>query len=178
MDYELSTLIVNMTTLIILLGSVYLVSSQISKEHEWNRRKAAQDLTSQIIHGELLEIRRKLDVYAEWYAANHTYLSVVRDDNRKELDHLLKVYLSYFEGVALGIKHNIYDEDIAFEYFGAMIPEAYRWAQPFVLALREKAKDETIFIELITLAERWQKRSEELKRKLKEATQTKGKRPL
>jgi len=178
MNYQFASLIVNVLTLAALLLSVFVVSMQIRKQHEWNRRRAAQDLTQHMIQGDFHSIRWKLGKYAHWYEASYTYADVATPENKEELDNLLKVYLSYFEGVALGIKHHVYDEDIAYEYFGAMIPEVYRWAKPYIDDLRRRADEPTIFIELITTAQRWQKKNTEFKKEHEAKLNTRGKSAL
>lgn len=178
MNYQLASFIVNVLTLAVLLLSVFVVSKQIKKQHEWNRRRAAQDLTYHMTETNFQNIRSELGQYAHWYEPSHTYTSVATPENKEKLDNLLRIYLSYFEGVALGIKHHVYDEDIAYEYFGAMIPEAYRWGKPYVDELRKRADDPTIFIELITTAQRWQQKNIEFMKEHEAKLNTKGKPPL
>ena len=127
---------------------------------------------------EILEIRNKLDKYCKFYDFSQKYQSVVTQENKKELDYLLKIFLSYLEGVALGVKHNIYDEDIVFEYMGSLIPEMHRWVKQYVDDFRKRADDMTIFIEFTSLAEKWWEKNQELKRTLEKISKTDGKKPL
>ena len=114
--------------------------------------------------GEILEIRKKLNKYATFYDISQSYQTVITkltEDDKKELDLLLKIYLSYFEAISLGIKHKIYDEDILYEYMSAIIPDTFRWSKQYIEDLREKAGDHRIFIELISLERKWRKKNEE-----------------
>jgi hypothetical protein len=178
LNYQVYSFYINVLTLVVLVISVWLLRSQISKGHEWNRRIAAQDLTNQMIRGEVLDVRQRLDQYCNFYDPLHNYSVCVNDDNKNELDFLLKIFLSYFEGVALGIKHNIYDEDIVYEYLGSIIPEVYRWSEGYVRDFRNKAGDDTIFLELTDLAKKWQIKNEDLKKKVQKIVKTDGKKRL
>ena len=143
---------------------------QISKDYEWKRRKAAQDLTNDIMKGEIQEIRAKLDKYATFYDSTQSYETVITElteKDKKELDFLLKIYLSYFEGISLGIKHKIYDEDILYEYMSAIIPETFRWSKKYIEDIRDEVGDHRIFIELISLENKWRKKNEKLEKEWK-----------
>jgi len=172
LDYSL---IADIATLIVLIFSVYLLSRQISKDHTWKRRKAAQDITNDIMKGEIFEIRKELHKFARFYDTSETYENVITkltEEERNELDFLLKIYLSYFEGIGLGIKHKIYDEDILYEYMSAIIPDTFRWSKKYIDDLRDKAGDHRIFCELIFLETKWRNKNEKLEnewnKKLKE----------
>jgi len=160
---EILGLVVNFLTLIAVILSVWYVTRQIQKEHEWNRRKSAQDLADRLIEGELSVVRRKLESIARWYDLQHTYDNVTGQvTDGAELDHLVKSYLNFLEGIALGIKHGVYDEEIAFQYFGSLLPEVFRWSKPFVQKRRNLANTTAIYIETEVVALRWRKRINDL----------------
>jgi len=123
----------------------------------WNRRKATHELTFAIVQGDFLEIRKKLDSYANWYELEEDYSTVITDKNREEINSSLKYYLSFFEGVALGIKNDVYDNDIVYDYFGSSLPEIIRWANPYINKLR--TNDKSIFIEIMNLTEKWKNKT-------------------
>ncbi|MFC1511754.1 DUF4760 domain-containing protein [Candidatus Latescibacterota bacterium] len=75
------------------------------------------------------------------------------------------IYIVFSESVALGIKHKILDDDIVFDYLGSLIPENYRWSEPYIKKIREKADDKLIFIELSLKAEDYKERNEEMQKK-------------
>ncbi|NVL90861.1 MAG: DUF4760 domain-containing protein [Desulfobacterales bacterium] len=175
---EILTLIVNTLTFFAVIASVWYVIRQIKKEHEWNRRKSAQDLADRLMQGELAETRRKLEHVAKWYDFAHTYANVTDVEDKADLHHHIKNYLNFFEAIALGVKHGIYDEDIAFEYFGSVLPEVSRWSMPYINERRNLANDATIYIEIEAVAERWRERNEAHQRKVEEAARTPGKSAL
>ena len=179
MNYQAGSFFVDILTLIILLISVFLLRAQIVKTHEWNRRKAAEAIITQCTEGEIIKIRRELVKYVKFYDFSHSYQSVlkeIKEEERKELDYLLKIFLSFHEKIALGIKHNIYSEDILYDYLRSSLPELYRWSKKYIEDFRKK--DTAIFIELVNLAEKWKQKNENIKHKCEESNLLKGKDPL
>ncbi len=161
---DIITLIIDIIILVVLFLSVSLLYWQIWKEHKWNRCKAAQDINFQISQGDLFELRKKLNEYAKDFYSEETYgtvISTLEDKEKTDLNHILRTYLSYLEGVALGIKQKIYEDKIMFDYLGSALPEICRWSMPFIEDKRIKAKDKTIYIEITKLAEKWNKRNKE-----------------
>jgi len=162
MCIEIWSLIVDFLTFIALIISVIFLYRQISNEYNWNRRKAAQDIIFQISQGDLLELRKKLNEYANDFYNDETYETAVLETKTKEekteLNHTVRTYLSYLEGIALGIKQNLYEDKILYDYLGSALPEICRWAMPFIKDRRIKTKDEDIYIGLTRVAEKWKKR--------------------
>lgn len=175
MGIQIGLLIINFLTLLVLAVTAYFykeqakslkeqvktLNEQISKEHGWNRRKTAHDLVNQMMQREILEIRQQLSKYADFHNISQTYKEVVNRENEKELQFLIEMYLDYFEGIALGIKHNIIDDDIAYEYLGALVPAVYRWSKPYIDEILTRTDDPTIYVEIKKLVESWQNRDKE-----------------
>lgn len=173
-DYQTAIAVIGILMLLILATNLFLLTHQMKKQHDWNRRKEAQDLIGQMIKGEIYETRKVLEKYVNFWDPYENYLTVANDGNRAELDFNLKIYLSYFEGIALGVKHNVYDNEIVYDYLGSVVPEVYRWARGYIDNLRNEAEDPTLFIEMALLAEQWGLKNKYHKMKVIKDLQTKG----
>lgn len=193
---QISLLVVQTLTLIILACSVYLVKhqiaelkTQITKTHEWNRRKAAQDLvdhmyrigyyekTARLNKIECLDKKIRVDIDDP----KQTYAIIKDNLGEKKIDEVsefLRPLLAFCEEIALGIRHKIYDADIAYDYFGFLVPQLYNWAEGFIQEVRKDTQDDTIYIEMEQLSEEWCKRSEEEKAKARKTKQSNSKEPL
>ena len=130
------------------------------------------------MQGELAETRKILEKVARWYDKEHTFFNLDESEKTPELIHHINNFLNFFEGTSLGCKHKIYDEDIAYEYFGSVLPEAFRWTKPFIEERRRLSNDVTIYIEIETLSERWAIKNKEHQLKVAELAKTPGKPPL
>ena len=62
------------------------------------------------------------------------------------------------EGIALGVKRNILDYDISYEYLGYHIPAICRWAMPYIKEIRHQAGDSTIYCEISSLMIEWKEK--------------------
>jgi hypothetical protein len=68
-----------------------------------------------------------------------------------------KVFLALMnrlEALAIGVKHNIYDERIIREMFGYEVREIYKISEPIIAHIREKEGPSIVFCEFEALAKR------------------------
>src|SRR5678815_2222525 len=91
---------------------------QVSKEHDWNRRKAVIELSLDYSSIERMQVRRRLEEMADWYEPTQDF-NTLSAEQQRALAPDLKQMLNYLEGIAVAVKHNVYDRDIAHEYLGA-----------------------------------------------------------
>ena len=85
--------------------------------------------------------------------------------NNERLKEILKIYLNYFEGIAIGIKYKIHESKFLYDYIGHLLPTLVKWTKEYIKEKRNEGKDETIYCELEELAEDWERLTEELKKK-------------
>ena len=149
---------------------------QMSKEHDWNRRKAVVELSLDYSSIERMAARRRLEEVADWYDPMQDYASLTQQQQR-DLAPDLKQLLNYLEGIAVAIKHNVYDRDIAYEFLGAHVPAVYRWSKPWIESMRRKAGDPSIFEALETLSGQWELRNRDIAEVLATPTWREGKAP-
>jgi hypothetical protein len=149
---------------------------QVSKEHDWNRRKAVVDLSLDYSSIERMAARRRLEEYADWYDHAQDF-STLSPQRQQEIAPDLKQVLNYLEGIAVAVKHNVYDRDIAYEFLGAHLPAVYRWSRPWIEAIRTHADDPSILEAVETLSAQWELRNRDLAAVLETPTWREGKAP-
>jgi len=149
---------------------------QVSKEHDWNRRKAVIELSLDYSSIERMAARRRLEEVADWYDPAQDYSSLTAQQ-QVDIGPDLKQLLNYLEGIAVAIKHNVYDRDIAYEFLGAHVPAVYRWSRPWILAMRAHAGDDSILEAIETLSGQWIARNEHLAQELATPGWREGKAP-
>lgn len=163
MIYQRNTYYCTMITTIILLLSVIAVLLQIRSQQKWNRRRATQDIVDQLMSGEALRIKERLHPSANTYDSAQSYETTVATfelSKKQDFDFWLRHYLDYLEGIALGIRHKILDETIAYENLGVHLPAWNRWSKHYIDEQIKLSNDKTVYIELRLLAEKWNKKNE------------------
>jgi hypothetical protein len=149
---------------------------QVSKEHDWNRRKAVIELSLDYSSVERIAVRQRLEQFADWYDPAQSFLTLDEAQQRAFTPDL-KQMLNYLEGIAVAIKHNVYDRDIAYEFLGAHLPAVYRWSRPWIEMMRTRAGDPSIFEALETLSGQWELRNRDIADVLATETWREGKAP-
>lgn len=187
-DIEFWKILVQMAGLAGVACSVLMLRSQIMKTHEWNRRKAAQDLVDHMYRIGYYETTHKLrgitlpdgeSIYDD--RGKNKYKDIIDkldEKQKEEVYRCLKTILAFCEEIALGVRHNIYDADIAYDYFGFLVPRDYSWAEAFIQRMREDTQDDTIYIEMQQLTDQWVERTREEKKIAQRAKQSDTKGPL
>ena len=157
--------IISALTLLIVGASATLALLQIRKTQDWNRRKASQDLLLQVVTGELVGLRQQLEIKydAEFYKMSvsdcSSLLQRLSSDDRREFAFVMKRLFNYLEAIAIGIKNNVFEEDICYEHLSIVATRYWKWAKPFVDEVR--AVSPTIWIEIEYFAHRWNARLED-----------------
>lgn len=176
-----TTLGFGIVNLLAVAASLTLAYRQIKKSHEWNRRKASQDLITQLVTGDVRELRHRLErtfgvnIYDKQQTYASSLASIAHDDERAELRHTARTLLNYFEGIAIGIKNKVLEEDICFDFTADVIIAYWRWAAPMV---RESQSIRPLtWIELEHMATRWSDRLEEILQRQKEGARIPGRPP-
>ena len=149
---------------------------QVSKEHDWNRRKAVVELSLDYSSIERMGVRRRLEEFADWYDAAQDFTTLSEEQQRAFAPDL-KQMLNYLEGIAVAIKHNVYDRDIAYEFLGAHLPAVFRWSRPWIQSMRERAGDPSIFEAIETLSNQWELRNRDIADVVVTETWREGKAP-
>ena len=142
--------------------------------HEWNMRveslKIASNRSSFV---ESFEAIQKCLGYGEKGNGLPKALDETKDEDAETIKHV-KIIANYFEGIAAGIKHGAYDEDIMYDTTRGMLVRYYGYFDEFLSEKRSKLNNPRAWVEFRDLAARWEKRyKEEL-----EQTRASGKPPV
>ena len=148
----------------------------VNKEHDWNRRKAVVELSLDFLTAERVRMRQHLEAVADWYDPAQDY-STLTPGQQAAYTADLKQVLNYLEGVAVGVKHNVYDRDMAFEFLGAHLPAVFRWSRPWIVGMRAHAGDPSIFEALETLSRQWDEANRDIAERVQTESWREGKAP-
>jgi len=162
----------------VILISASLLLWQIISQNNWIRKNNSLELINQIFKGDMLEIKKEIEKYLRKSAnfKKETYkdikAKILEEEKLDELDKLdecLYIYLIYLEGIAVGIKYKIYEEEMIYDYIEPIITQILRWAKPYIEEIREKFGDQELYIELEKLADKWNRIKQNRKEKYKNA---------
>lgn len=161
--------------------SIFLVYVQMRKTHEWNRRKASHDTLGELVAGNVAESRRTLVVGfgVEIGTKSQTYTDIevkLGDEQRRELLYNATQFMNYLEILCVGMKNNVLDEDICYDYAKLPVTRFWLWAKPLIEVRRKASGDDTEWIEVENYAKRWLKREEEEREQHIEQLRVPGKR--
>jgi len=148
----------------------------VNKEHDWNRRKAVVELSLDFLTAERVRMRQHLEAVADWYDPAQDY-STLTPGQQAAYTADLKQVLNYLEGVAVGVKHNVYDRDMAFEFLGAHLPAVFRWSRPWIRKMRVHAQDPSIYEALETLSRQWDVANRDIAQRVQTDSWREGKAP-
>lgn len=111
---------------------------EVSKAHDWNRRKSAHDMILEASLGKFGELRRKFEDGIDIYDPNQTSASQALSAEKKlQLD----AALNFLENLCLSIKNNVVDEEIVYGALGEILVAYWRWAQPYIRECRRTSDD-------------------------------------
>ncbi len=165
MDTSTLAALLSFINLIVVGISAYLLYRQIVATHEWNRRHATQSVLGEMSHGQISKHKAMLkERGAEIYNRDQTYATFSRTLDvpaRIAADADLIVLLNYSEALAIGLKDKVFDEDMCYDFFSAIMVNLERWSAPYVVDVRHATDDTRLFIEFEHLAGRWRRRKEQ-----------------
>lgn len=136
-------------------GSMWLLSQQIKRDQEWNRRKAAHDLlftSANDLRGLRLQMDRKIDIYD----SKQTYSTIA--EQLDVADHqALDGVLNFIENLCTAVKNGVVDEDLIYSAYGGIVLAYWRWAEPYIQ--KEREKHPLLWIEIVPYVESWRIRT-------------------
>ena len=164
------------TALLLQNHGLRLQLQEMSKEHDWNRRKAAHDLIAESSLGKFGDIRRKFESRIPIYDRDLTSATLnppLSADEALQLDAVL----NYLENVCLSIKNNVVDEDIVFDALSDILVAYWRWSKPYVNECRRTMSID-FWKDLEPYELKWRMRDDELKAATRAAGLGPGRPPL
>jgi hypothetical protein len=138
------------------------MAQNTEQQHEWERLKAVHDLVDRMYAIGYYETMERLESIPclegkkiDTDDQSQNYNDVVCQQNEEEIRNCLSRILAFCEEIALGVRHDIYQSSIAYDYFGFLLPNIYRWSEPHVKEVRKRTGDCTIYREMESLSEKW-----------------------
>jgi len=137
---ELWTLIVHVITAVGLGVTIFYAAKQLkaartvnSQAHDWNRRKAAQDICCRYdeLNPEKSELLERLRFFSDDGVITREDINGIFEEN-PELRLICHKLLNYFEYLCVGIKQGVYDEDVVREFWSAVMVRVFSWLKPYI----------------------------------------------
>jgi len=160
--------------LVTALGFIFVVlqfrknTQEVSKTHDWNRRKASQEACYQFTDPKVQTYWSS--IYDDIIIKKKTYKELSDD---KKADMLKIIY--FFEYIGISMKNNILEEDIVFDLFGGIWPLCFFATKDFVEENQKSRDDDCVFEHFVSYALKFQKRYEDTQEKKKSVTRIPGK---
>ncbi|NDV43032.1 DUF4760 domain-containing protein [Flagellimonas sediminis] len=192
--YEWTSSILGFLSLVLIFGGliyagrqVYYLKQQVkllikenSDNQEWNRRKTSLDINLEILTEGFSKIADELnnfDISLKGKKYNEVVDSI--DKNKLEsFDSKLDRLLNYCEMISIGIKNNIIDKEISFDYGATMILRYYDFAEEFIKNKRNDQSSDTFCINLENLVKEWKVKVHDLDQKMRDQLVNAGKEKL
>lgn len=150
------------TSILFLALTVFYAALQLkyvnkinTESHDWNRRKAAQDMCVRyaefnpnkvLILKELKYFQNKGSV-----ALNKVEEKFDKDIELRNAAHMI---LNYFEYLCIGIKQGVYDEAVVKEFWATIMNDVFLMFRPYII---ERRKDQpSIWVYVQEFSNKWQ----------------------
>lgn len=151
--YEIVTITIQGVSALLIGGGLLYTAKQLKANHDWNRRKTAQEATRQY-HS----IRNKNIVNDKLHYLTRTDQIPLDEINGlceefQELRQSIHALLNYFESIARGVNQGIYDEEVIKEASESIMIRAFDKFYPYIQKRREKQP--TAWIQLETITAKW-----------------------
>ncbi len=139
--------------------SAYYVGAALRTGIERARQEATFRILDQIEKPEFVEVR----IFLEKEVEDHENLSPAelykKISENKDLDNAITLVFNTFEKVAIGIQHDVLDEDILFEDLVIVVSKNYSALRDYIEQLRKVKNSPLYYCEFEKLATSWQKGS-------------------
>ena len=138
---------------------IKLLIKSHSDNHEWNRRKVAQDAS--LMYSQLTEGNNLLNEHFSYVTSSEPVAMKTMDEkfgNEPELKPQLHRLLNYFNSLCRGVNHKLYDEKIIKSSWGGVIMRTYDQFKPYILWYQKNVSEEAWF-EMERLANQWKHKS-------------------
>lgn len=111
---------------------------EVSKTHDWNRRKASQDACYEFMHHPTAKCWNL--IYEPLIVEEKDYFEL-----NAEQKEAARTIMNYFENLGILIKHGIVDDVIIYDYFQSMWFRFFNASKEYVKSTQLSAGDETVF---------------------------------
>lgn len=153
MNLEILQLIIHLLSAIFIgVGLLYTVKQikllikSHSDNHEWNRRKVAQDAS--LMYSQLTEGNNLLNKHFAYITSSEPVtIETMHEEfkNESKLKQQLHRLLNYFNSLCRGVNHKLYDEKIIKSSWGGVIMRTYGQFKPYILWYRKNVSEDAWF---------------------------------
>ncbi|HSS19812.1 MAG TPA: DUF4760 domain-containing protein [Pyrinomonadaceae bacterium] len=137
--------------------SAYYVGAALRTRLDRDRQESTFRILDQIEKVEFVEVRNFLEKEVE----DHENLSPAdlykKISQNKDLDNAITVVLNIFEKIAIGVRHDVLDEDILYEDLVLVVTKNYSALRGYLEQLRKIRNSPLYYCEFEKLATFWQK---------------------
>ena len=162
MDIQEITLIINTISMLIIGISAILLRKQIQADHNWNRRKIAEEMLTNFTSGDSHSCLDQLSDKYDWnilHKDGEMYAQVVKrldEGNRKGLDRLLMKIYRNLETAGIKMRHGVLDEDLAHDYIFSVLTNIVNKSSGFIAKVREQRNESCVYENAEYFAAKWQ----------------------
>lgn len=181
-NYEIIQIVLGSLNLIILLVTAVAIwktlktynellsvsNETLTTNHKWNKLKTTHEILNKFIIGDIPDLSSSLKIKYNCHIGidDNTYKKFVTELNeieKLEFDDIIIRLLNIFEVVAIDIKNEIIDEEIAFDYLGWYYVKYYSFCEELIDERqgRDHSKNK-IFENYSSLATKWTSLIDEL----------------
>ena len=166
------SLLFEATRIIILLLSVSLILwkinrniKEVSKTHDWNRRKASQEACYEFMRS---PIEESWNIVFEPIIIERKKYEELSEEHQKEMRKIM----NYFENLGVLIKHTIVDKDIIYDFFQSIWFPCYEATEEYIAKSKTLYKNHSVFENFSTYAKEFRCNSDKLDEARKKAGRT------
>ena len=139
-------------TAVVAIVAVAVATWSLLAQKAVARRRAAIDFFVKVEMDE--KMLKAYDLYVESKAKMPSYSSMKEFCRTEDYDHIVE-YLNILELMAVGVRHNTFDQRICFVYWSDFIKEAVNDCRPLLDYLRARKSGGHTYEDLIRLEKRW-----------------------
>ena len=164
MTPEIVALYISATAAVFAGMAIFLAWRQLRETHEWNRRKSSDDALRFLVSADyqrLTDLFHEIVPFEEWSKEHTSYKDIcptLTDQQRCLAIKYSWDLLNVLESICIGMKNQIIDEDICFDYLAFILPRCFYWSEPFIDERRKVANEPRLYTELEDFANRWVER--------------------
>lgn len=125
--------------------------------HEWNRRNASIELIkdyAKIRRGPVAKLQNKFKYLTTDVSLDGTKVKEIFDTDA-EIRIALTTLLNFYENLAVGISHGVFDDAVLHDSLGFVIPKTYDKFKPFIQQMRIANGIADLYCELEWLVSEW-----------------------
>ncbi len=149
-SYEFLKVSADVFTAALLPVSIFLAFLQIKKTLDWNKKKAAEEVLTQILSGDIFQSLEMLGKEYDWdlLVDKRTYKDVVNDldaDQVIQVNALLTTLLRHLETISIKIEHDVYNESICFDYLFSIVINTHDKCGAFIKGRRDARSEPRLY---------------------------------